>query len=418
MFHRFNNSTKIALAVLLVAAGTLSKGRARERAEERETVQTRSSIKLYGGERLEVWRKRFGELKPSSEYAVVLAPGLLEIVEDRQAPDSIRERAATTLGRIGKPAVAAVPVLAEILADPAEPLLNRVWAGRALGYFGKYAAPASDELIAFLFDESVPLRHRPVPVEALGLIGSSHPNVVPALLRLFQTAPSEHNDLSASDATRLRELATEAFALMKEEADVVAPLLMRAIRDPSESESIRRKSIIAIGQIGSNAAIAIPVLIESLEFDPSEAVRDEAARALAKIGEPAYFVMQRYFEHPDRGVRWRIADACGEIKSLPPDFVDALVRTASDADELVRIAAVESLGKIAASRRHFMESAISLLASNDRQIRMRAMRLIVEHRPLAAREIAAIEVLANYDQPETSRIANLVLRKLDDDVNE
>ncbi|MCA9121708.1 MAG: HEAT repeat domain-containing protein [Planctomycetaceae bacterium] len=414
MFQLYRNSAKIGLVGAIVAFPAFSRADFQERAEERVSVQTRSAEKLYDGEPLEVWRRRFSDIDPNSEYAAEYAAGLLEIVADRQAPDSIRERAATTLGRIGKPAVAAVPILGDILVDTEEPLLNRLWAGRALGYFGKYAAPATNELITFLFDEGVPIRHRPVPVEALGLIGSGHPNVVPAMIRLFQTEPTEDGVLSASDATLLRELATEAFALMKEEADIVAPLLMRAIRDPSEVESIRRKSVIAIGQIGSNAAIAIPVLVESLEFDSSEAVRDEAARALAKLGEPAYVVMQRYLAHPDPNVRWRIAFACGEIKSPPQIIVDAVSKAVLDSDELVSISAAESLGKIGTDRRDFIKAAIALLESDDRQIRMRAMRLIVGHSPLSSGEIAAIEVLAQHNQAETSRLARLVLRKLKD----
>ncbi|HRX82302.1 MAG: HEAT repeat domain-containing protein [Planctomycetaceae bacterium] len=418
MFRQHQVQKCMVLAGAIIVFSVASAAEAQQRAGERVGAPTPSERKLYAGEPLEVWRKRFGELKPTSDYAAILAPGLLEIVADREAPDSIRERAATTLGRIGKPAVAAVPVLGEILADSNEPLLNRVWAGRALGYFGKYAAPVADELIAFLFDENVPLQHRPVPVEALGLIGSSHPNVVPALLRLFHYSPPESGHLSSGDATVLRELATEAFALMKEEADVVAPLLIRAIRDPSETESIRRKSVVAIGQIGPNAAIAIPVLLESLEFDPSEAVRDEAAGALAKIGEPAYFVMQRYLAHPDQTVRWRMAVACGEIKAAPTNIVAAVQQLAADPEEIVRISAVESLNNLAAHRTQFLPTAIQLLTSEDRQIRMRAMRLIVELRPLSASEIATIEELASGDVQATSRIARLLLKKLKDSPND
>ncbi len=413
MLRKLTNHTIILLAGTITVGGP-SVSRAQDRAEERSDVTIRASTKLYGGESLEVWHARLSQLKPTSDYAAVLAPGLLEIVEDRQAPDAFRERAALTLGRIGKPAVAAVPVLAEILADPNEPLLNRIWAGRALGYFGKYASPAADELITFLFDEQVPLQYRAVPIEALGLMGSGHPNTIPALLRLFQYTSDEQSSLSSSDVTHLRELAAEAFAMMGTDADVAVPLLVRAVRNPSEVESIRRKSVVAIGRIGANAAVAIPALLESLEFDSSEAVRDEAAQALAKIGGPAYGVMRRYLEHPDPTVRWRIAAACGELKSPPLVIVAALRKSVSDPDEVVRIATLESLSKLAAGPDEFLPASIQLLTSDERQIRMRAMRLVVSNFPLQPSYVAALEKLRNHDQATTARIASLVLKKLND----
>ena len=399
-----------AMAVLCCASNSA----AQDRAEERSDVPIRAAAKLYGGDTLEVWKRRLDELKPTSEYAAVLAPGLLEIVEDRQAPDAFRERAALTLGRIGKPAAAAVPVLGEILVDPNEPLRNRIWAGRALGYFGKYASPAADALIDFLFDEQIPPQYRAVPVEALGLMGSRHPNVIPAVLQLFQCTPGEQSGLSPRDATHLRELAVEAFSMMGPDAAIAAPLLMRAVRDPSEVESIRRGAVVALGRIGADAAIAIPVLIESLEFDPSEAIRDEAARALAKIGDRAHVVLQGYLAHPDPAVRWRIASAFGELKSPPLNLVVALQNMASDPDEVVRLAALESLSKLETDPDKFLAAAIQLLASEDRQVRMRAMRLIVAHFPLQTSDVAALEELQHHDRPATARIARLVIKKLND----
>lgn len=387
---------------------------AQERAVVRDRDSNVSPTKVYGGEPLEVWQRRFGEVKPTSEYAAELVPGLLEIVEDRQAPDVFRERAAITLGRIGKPAIAAVPVLGELLADTNEPLLNRVWAGRALGYFGKYASSVAERLVDFLFDESTPLEHRPVPVEALGRIGSGHPSVLPALLRLFEYTTDEDDSLSAGDVARLRELATEAFTMMGQDADVATPLLMRAARNPAEVETIRRKSIVAIGEIGPSAAVAISTLLESLEFDPSEAVRDEAAKALAKLGDPAWVMLERYLAHPDPTVRSRIAIACGTLQPPPRNIANALQHSLMDPAEDVRMAVAESLSKLAIARSETMPAMITLLKSDDRQIRMRAMRLILEQRPLRNNELAALSELSQHDLPATARIAQLLLKKLDE----
>ena len=374
--------------------------------------------KQYEGEALAVWERRAADVDPKSAYAAELVPALTEIIKDDLVPGTTRGRLAITLGRIGKPAAPAVPILAEVLGDPSEPISNRVWAGRALGLLGEHASPAAGVLIDFLFDEQIPAALRQVPVEALAMIGSRHPDVLPALIELFQYASASDSGLKTGEVTAMRELAAEAFALLKTDADVAVPLLSRAIRNPAEAECIRRKSLIALGQIGANAAVAVPAILESLEFDPSDAARDEAARALARIGDDAHVMMKRYLAHPEANVRWRIAAAVGEIEFPSSDMLAALRRAASDDSEVVRLAAVESLGHLKDDRDVFIPATIQLLTSKDRQIRMPAMRLILSRQPLDAKEITMIEELVNHEDRDTSRIARLVLRKLTADTTE
>jgi HEAT repeat protein len=277
---------------------------------------------------------------------------------------------------------------------------------------GPHASPATDELIEFLFDDRIPVALRQIPVEALALIGSRHPDALPALLELFRYAPPTERGIHPGEVTALRELAAEAFAVMQAEADLAVPLLSRAVRDPSEAECIRRKSLVALGKIGPGAVVAVPAILESLEFDESEAARDEAARALARIGGAAHQRMLQYLAHPDAAVRWRVAGAIGEIKMPPQELLVALRRVASDADDTVRLAAVESLGRLKDDPRTFLPAAIDLLTSDDRQIRMRAMRLVLSHQPLDPKAIARIEGLADHPDRGTAGIARLVLRKL------
>lgn len=367
---------------------------------------------LYHGEPLTVWEARAADIDPKSAYAATLVAPLVEIIQDERVPDTVRGRLAVTLGRIGKPARPAAPVLAAILGSSSEPMSNRVWAGRSLGLLGEHASPAAEVLIAFLFDEQVPFGLRAVPIEALAMIGSRHPDVLPALVKLFQYSPPADSDLSPGEVTALRELAAEAFAVLKADANVAVPLLSRAIRDPTEAECIRRKSLVALGRIGASAAVAIPAIMESLEFDPSDAARDEAARALAGIEGDAHVMMQHYLAHPEAAVRWRVAAAMGTIKSPRPDMLADLRGTTADPSEVVRMASVESLGKLRADRAVFIPVAIQLLTSNDRQIRMRAMRVVLSRQPLDTSETALLAELARHEDRRIARLAELIRRKL------
>jgi tetratricopeptide (TPR) repeat protein len=127
------------------------------------------------------------------------------------------------------------------------------------------------------------------------------------------------------------------------------PLLTEALRDADEP--VRRRAAEALGQIGP---AAIPALTEALR-DADEAVRVGAARALGKIclgkiGSAAAEVVPALTEalrdDPDRDVRWRAAYSLGLIGPAAAKAIPVLTEALRDADEAIRRAAAEALGKI------------------------------------------------------------------------
>ena len=404
-----SSGSGLTLFTIMALAGTTA---LQAGADAPQPAENPSAIKVYGGYPLTEWAAMIGQLDPASLHAAELVPGLIEIVQDSDAPEGARERAALTLGRIGRPAADAVGILARMLGDSAEPLARRVWAARALGRFAVESRTAAPQLIQFALDEEVPITYRQVPVEALARIGSAHPDVLPALMRLLQYQSPDLSRISSGDATILRGLAAEALAVVGRDAAVAAPLLIRIVRSPGEIESVRRKAMVALGALRENGGLAVNALLESLEFDDSPAARDAAAAALVAIGRPAEDRLRVYLRHPDAEVRWRIATSLGEARSPDPRTIAAVVDALSDSSESVSLGACETLFAWDVQRDRVARETIRHLESTDRSIRMRALRLLPELGPPRADELARLSELARDPRAPVRQIARLALRKV------
>ncbi len=197
---------------------------------------------------------------------------LLETLQDDD--ERARLNAAYCLGKSGKPTI---PMLKQALHGSSDTIRN--YAGYALSIAGEPA--------------------------------------VPTLIDALDTS---------SDSVR----ATAAYALadMGKTAQTAIPTLTRAAQD--KSEWVRRHAIEGLGLIGQQVyeeidlAEAVQVLTDGLN-DDYHWVRDNAARALAKLGtlaEPATPTLIAKLEDENRYVRFHAALALKEIKT--PDAQDVL----------------------------------------------------------------------------------------------
>lgn len=152
----------------------------------------------------------------------------------------VRGEAAIALAAIGPPAASAVPQLQKIVADQMEDPGARYSAAYALGRIGEAAAPALDML--------------------RGLSESDD--------ELMAT-------VAVWAALKIEPGNTEFF-------ETAMPRLRKALQ--AESDLARLEAAVALGEIGSHAKTAIPILEVIEEDDPVRAVRAAAAEALRKIG--------------------------------------------------------------------------------------------------------------------------------------
>ncbi len=356
----------------------------------------------YDGLTLTEWRARIKDLDPANPDSDAAVSGLIDIMIDPTAPWFSRRQAAQTLGRIGSSAKKAIPLLADLLdqqTNADDPTF--VWATKALALFGPVAKQAAPVLAQQLRDESVPIDHRRVTIDALARIGAAHPAVVPVLIETLN---------SSSDDPMLCQLAAEALGLVGPQASAAVPALMRATRQ--QSESLRRTSAMALGAMGSRAEPAVPALVELLAFDPSAAVRDQAAEALARIGLAAASVLQHLLEDDDAKVRWRAAASIGKIRPPAKSAAQALTAALRDESPQVRMHAAESLWIVSPDAETIVPALLAEFENEDRQIRIRAFRLLIGIGPAAGRAVDPLRKMLDDRRGYVRQIAAKALEKL------
>jgi HEAT repeat protein len=287
------------------------------------------------------------------------------------------------------------------------------WAARALGLYGVHARRAVPALVDLLFDEEIPQGYRMLPMEALARIGTRHPEVMPALLRLLQYQGEDATKVSPAEASVFRELAAEAIAVVGADADLAAPLLVRAIRNPQETAAVRRKAIVAVGALGPRAELAVPALIETMELGDTEALRVAASEALGKIGTPALPLLQQYLQHPAPDVRCYAAQGLAAMGPQARPALAALTAALADPHAEVRMAICESCAAIPLAPDTFMRQLIELLASDSRQVRMRAMRLLIKLGPQVDPFLPQLQALQSHHDSSVRAIARKTWEQLE-----
>ena len=163
---------------------------------------------------------------------------------------------------------------------------------------------------------------------------------VPALI-LLATLGCQHGPKTM---TASEEAATSAVAAPK--AKVVHParepggvVRLRTVRAFREW-GVRETAADALARIGEPA---LPALIDTLH-DPDHSIRAHAARALARMGPtaaPAVPELIVALDDPDREVRQGAARALGQIGSDAEDAVSALIKALKDPRNKPLIQAVE-----------------------------------------------------------------------------
>lgn len=367
--------------------------------------------KVFDGQPLSVWQDRIKALHPQSQQALAAVPTLAAIALDADVPWFTRKQAALTLGRIGR----GQPGSAECLKPLVELLAQaeggaeapRCWGAKGLALMGPRAAAAGTALVKILRDEKQPLLHREAMLEPLAMIGSNHPEVLPAFVEILQAPPA------AGDAAELREIALEAIWLLGPQGDVAVPFLMRILRNPRESELSRRNAAQALGAIGPRSEPAAVALGESVFADPSPAVRDRAAEAIGEIGPRAMPFILPLVTHRDPAVRVRGALAAAELGTSGTPLLPPLLANLGDADARVREASVTAVAAIAPDHPRIIPIAISLLAEEDRDVRSRALKLLNRLGPRVADHREQLVRLLDDPRETVRRTARRLLDRLD-----
>lgn len=147
-------------------------------------------------------------------------------------------------------------------------------------------------------------------------------------------------------------------------------LLSEALGDASWR--VRKTATDAIAHYPERQA-AIATLLNALYDSDNVGRRTSAIEALVRIGEPAIDDLIGSYQTYDVDVRKFVLDIIGEIAS--PKAVPFILKSITDSDENVRLAAVEALGKVGGDQAH--EKLTELVSQDqDMTIRFSALHIL------------------------------------------
>jgi len=295
-----------------------------------------------------------------------------------------------------------VPGFVAALKD--ENTVVRARAMTAIRYIGPPAKAAVPALIDELDGDEKGLHWN--AATALGAIGPDAKAALPTLLRV------------------LKEEGIGADAIGKIGADeaVIVPLLIAKLHSGEQHE--RNSAAYALGRYKSKADVVVPALIRAIREGnkglraeewgdgQSRDVRATAAGALGEIGEAAAEAIPdlvRLCSDEDPRVRWVALYALGKIAPKEKNVAAALVKGLSDSDLNVRYVAVEALEKRAPRIAQAGEALIETMNDDDEALATNAAECLSVSDEDARAAILALAQLAADDNAEKRRRAALCL---------
>jgi len=256
-----------------------------------------------------------GEIGPDAAPALDGLSHALQHDNDME----VRRNAAFALGEIGPPSI---PILLQILRDPTPRIRRNVAA--ALVRIGPPAVPS---LIGLLNSNKPIIRKNAASI--LGRIGPEAKSAVPALEAALRDEDKAFCWTVKQALKKIRQVGLEGL-----------------VEDlHNNTVSVRSNAAYMLGEMGGNAAPAIPHLIVCLK-DENAVVRKNASFALAKIGKPAVPALEKALESPAVRTRKNAAFCLGELGKNAAPALPALRTLLTDSDKRVRWCAENAIIKI------------------------------------------------------------------------
>lgn len=335
--------------------------------------------------------------------------------------------AAVVLGSMGTRAEAAVPMLGKMLLRPATNEAQRLARHFTAAALARIGGPAVPHMLAALEHDDPA-----VCGAAMEAIAKEFPDLQAAVPKLIDSLASPDRGIRADASRALSRMKpqdtqwtprlVEALALEEEQrrgaayalaryGDVVQPLLLAIIRDPSDPQA--EGAVVALGAMQPSAA---PHLIELLGSE-DRAQSNLARRAILASGEAAVPHLVAALEQKNPRIRWMSCGILGDLRREALPAVPALFAELDDPDRNVRVAAAQALTfiapELARQRPELRGVAGSLADSLDDPERLPWLRLTETLAAIGRNAAPATGALIRaLDDPYDGYLAQMALQSI------
>lgn len=355
-----------------------------------------------------------GSIGPDAGEAV---PDLIKVYRDMNADRPgffMRQYAIEALGKIGPATQEVIPVLLGALEDGTGDISD------SAGYALVFRSPMVEAAVPVLI-RKLKSKDSTSALNTAVFFGPTSKKALPQLTAALKDKNS-----------RVRTWASRALGNMGTEAiDAVPILAQRVITE--DVEEVRRSALNSLARLKVNAVAAVPELSHALKSnDPN--TRHMAAYALGEIGssaKPAFTALREALSDSNKEVRWKAAVALEKVGADPDDVLPILIESLKSDDRSSYFSVLLCLGKIGPRAGPAVPHLIRILEDNriplpDRQVAIGALARIgpaaKKAAPILLKEAdnkqiyirrAAVSALGAIDLP-TEEIVSTLARKLRD----
>lgn len=174
----------------------------------------------------------------------------------------------------------------------------------------------------------------------------------------------------------------------------------------NQDDSRRREAAGALGNIGADAAPAVPVLIRLLS-DTSQGVRCNAAESLGEIGPAARAAVPALIKalgDRDETVRSFAVSSLGKIRPPSRGAIAALIRALGDSEAIVRCNAAWALRDLGPAAEPAAEALGQALSDKDKSVAEAAAMALAGIGPGAAPAVPQLIDALKLDEPRVEHV--------------
>lgn len=272
-------------------------------------------------------------------------PALIRALKDKDTGDapgqaSVAYAAVTALGNYGPAAAPAVPALLE--ATRSKYMTLRRLALVSLARIGAQPAVIVPLMIRTLEDKDQSAV-RSAAAAALGVIGMPAKGAVPHLIKVYDSKMVT----SAPDKEIIQGNILRALGRIGADAKIVVPFLLKTLKDKRSKSQVKNAALLSIASFGPAAKDAVPSLIDLLSAEEDYSIGQDLVFSLVAIGKDAVGHLEKNLTTTNEMARFRTIQALGQLgKTAAPAAATLRKIAADDPDMGIRNEAARALGKI------------------------------------------------------------------------